>query len=287
MEAQHVRTLGYIAVPASLCEKVLLEGYVVSKRDFVPLSSDPLCAVKAMRRNNPDCHHCIALEVFGLPEDLQQDLSENAIPTKKLDPKYLRTGRVIERGLGDYRGIPCPLCDQDIPSENECRGQVGVWQFIGNAFMASPCLTSECMSKQAERQERIDVGERLQLYHQTDPSSAARIQKSGKMIRGKGGIVGGGIYFAFSARETEWKAEHKGVVLKCEVKIGKQKNLPRDGDMSLTFASLIKEGYDSVLVDRGLCQTGAFKGQHAGFEVIVYSWDQIRVLQTVDRDPVP
>jgi hypothetical protein len=41
----------------------------------------------------------------------------------------------------------------------------------------------------------------------------------GKMIRGSGGAAGGGIYFAHTARETEWKAENKTdddyVVLEC------------------------------------------------------------------------
>jgi len=106
------------------------------------------------------------------------------------------------------------------------------------------------------------------------------------MIRGAGGAAGGGIYLANSARETEWKTEHHGIVLKCKVKMGKIMNV--DGkhkkNIDMTFAELVGKGYDSVLLDRGECPSGAHKGQKSGDEVVVYSWDQVIVVGEVPRD---
>lgn len=112
------------------------------------------------------------------------------------------------------------------------------------------------------------------------------------MYRGLGGIAGGGIYFAQSARETEWKCELKDgsgrVVLECEVAVGNVKTLSRHADSGTTFASLVREGFDSTFVDRGHCEVpGPHFGKRSGDEIIVYSWDQVRVLREIPRDQVP
>ena len=94
-----------------------------------------------------------------------------------------------------------------------------------------------------------------------------------------------------SPRETEWKCEHssdKGVVLECAVHVGKVKEVPRDEeDTSWAFGSMVKQGVDAVLLRRGKVKWGKHKGKDAGDEVVIYSWDQARVLREVPRDPVP
>ena len=111
-------------------------------------------------------------------------------------------------------------------------------------------------------------------------------------MRGSEGIAGGGIYFAFTPRETEWKCEHEeddGVVLECAVRIGNTRVVERDEeDDEWTFAELASEGIDSILLRRGLCKVqGPFFNKPAGDEMVIYSWDQARVIRAVPRDPVP
>merc|ERR1711972_1175989 len=98
----------------------------------------------------------------------------------------------------------------------------------------------------------------------------------GKMIRGRGGIAGAGLYFA---RQLESKNATDTVVLECDVSIGQQKQESRHANRQTTFASLTHEGFDSVIVDRGLCAVeGPHFGKPSGKEVVVYSWDQVEVL---------
>ena len=54
------------------------------------------------------------------------------------------------------------------------------------------------------RQERLRHDEVMTLYHQTSTGVADIIREGGgRLLRGSGGIAGGGLYFAFSPRETE------------------------------------------------------------------------------------
>lgn len=142
------------------------------------------------------------------------------------------------------------------------------------------------------------------------------------MIRGGGGMGGGGIYLAHTPRETEWKAEIKGsskegnatvhlnmfkpestrvVVLEVEAKLGNM-YLGNKDEPDMAFAKLLADGYDSCVLDRG--KTGypddkvpeapvningrsVMEGTHPGYEFVVYSWDQVRVVREVPRDPLP
>ena len=112
----------------------------------------------------------------------------------------------------------------------------------------------------------------------------------GKFLRGSSGDADAATYFAFTPRECEWKAEVKDawpdvVVLEVLVWKGKSKRIEYHAKETITFQSLVVEGYDSVLLDRNCVKkTG---DQIPGNEVAVYSWDQVRVLRLVDRDPVP
>jgi len=115
-----------------------------------------------------------------------------------------------------------------------------------------------------ERQQRINSNKET-LYHQTDEEGWRGIQSSSyQMKRGNSdGLCGSGIYFAVSPQETELKAHHKGVMLKCVVKLGNIKYLGNNGDKTIKFRKLLKDGYDSVQITRA-----------SGKEYVVYNYDQ-------------
>ena len=84
------------------------------------------------------------------------------------------------------------------------------------------------------------------------------------MLRGSSGLANGGIYFAVNKGDTNHKAHKKGVLLKCRVKLGKVKRISSSGDSSITFNSLLNQGYDSVEIPRP-----------GGTEYVVYNKDQV------------
>lgn len=283
-------TVAYLAVQTSLAETILRDGYKATKRDAVPCAFTPEEAVAARFSHYPDDKDVIVIEVFGISDD-KLDRCAGKIRVKHLTPEHLRSGCVIARDSSEHQDVPCPFCRELIPEAERAakRGKVGVHRYVDGAFAASPCCAERCVVRQA----RLQNGMCRKLYHQTSKTTAQRIYVAGgKMVRGSGGVAGGGIYFAESARETEWKWEAKDpsepVVLECEVRVGTVKEVGRDGDRGITFASLASEDLDSVLCDRGKCEVeGPHKGKPSGNEVIVYSWDQVRVLREVPRDPVP
>lgn len=66
--------------------------------------------------------------------------------------------------------------------------------------------------------------------------------------------------------------------------------IERHGDKGATFAKLQQAAdgpVDSYKVKRGICTYGVGKGKPSGDEIVVFSWDQVRVLREVPRDPVP
>ena len=101
------------------------------------------------------------------------------------------------------------------------------------------------------------------LYHETSPEAATSILSGQRMLRGRSGIAGGGIYFTVSPELTGHKAHHRGVILECQVRVGRVKKIERKGDRSITFTSLLNQGYDSVEIPR------------SGTEYVVYNYDQI------------
>ena len=109
------------------------------------------------------------------------------------------------------------------------------------------------------------------LYHQTDESSAQSIISSQRMYRGTSGLAGGGIYFAETPSATDVKAHRRGVTLRAKVRVGREKVLGPDGDSSITYSSLVAQGYDSVLIT----------GRSSGNEYVVYNWDQVTEIERV------
>lgn len=71
------------------------------------------------------------------------------------------------------------------------------------------------------------------LYHQTSPHNAREIIRNQEMLPGSGGLVGPAVYFATNPKDTNHKAQNRGVILECEVDVGKVKQVPPTGDWSL------------------------------------------------------
>jgi hypothetical protein len=65
-------------------------------------------------------------------------------------------------------------------------------------------------------------GEIKTLYHQTSPECSRMILRSQSFHCGAKGMLGGGIYFAESAEETNRKSTHKGAIIKAQVIVGIQ-----------------------------------------------------------------
>lgn len=238
-----------------------------------------------------------------------------------LKPEYLRTGHAVTRDAAEYDGKMCMFCNS---AEHLDRTfNVGEARFIGTAFMCSPCKNPVCVSKMEDRTARLMKGEVRELFHRADKTVANSLRGAtkGKMIRGdfynKAGAAGGGIYFGHTARECTWKSEAPGfdkVTFKCKVSLG----TPKMTDYKYCPDNLTKEmfrqlvthedgPFDSVILDRaaknGVPATfpvppAPIRGTrlealdigeklHPGYEFVVYSWDQVQVLEEVPEDPVP
>jgi hypothetical protein len=109
------------------------------------------------------------------------------------------------------------------------------------------------------------------LYHCTSRSNADSIKRNGFRC-GSSGMTGGGIYFAESISDASRKARENGVVLECNVDLGRVMDVGRDGDNSLSLSSVRGRGYDSVRIPR------------SGTEYCVYEPHRVRVVDE-HRDP--
>ena len=130
-------------------------------------------------------------------------------------------------------------------------------------------VKEEQPSKEGNRERRLRSNS-MTLYHQTSPDVARKILTSQKMRRGKGGLAGGGIYFATSPSDTENKAHRHGTILAAEVHLGKVMRVDPNGESGITFTKLSKKGYDSVLIPRS-----------GGAEYVVYNYDQVTSIREV------
>ena len=103
------------------------------------------------------------------------------------------------------------------------------------------------------RRNRLKKSKTTTLYHQTSRENANQILKSDIMKPGTRGLAGGGIYFAETPNDTNGKAHRRGVILQCEVKLGRVKTLPPGGDPSMDIVKLLTDPdgpYDAVKVPR-------------------------------------
>ena len=108
------------------------------------------------------------------------------------------------------------------------------------------------------------------LYHCTSEQNQISIQRNGFRC-GSSGLACGGIYFAETAEDARRKAHQTGVVLKCEVELGKVHKLGFHGDESLHGSRLKEMGCDSVSIARN------------GTEYCVYEPHRVRVVQVQDE----
>lgn len=121
----------------------------------------------------------------------------------------------------------------------------------------------------ASRKQRLAKGPVRTLYHQTDVAAGQAIVSSQQFRSGSVGSFGGGIYFAGSVAHTDHKATRTGVVLSAEVRLGNTLHLTSP-DPSITLASLIARGYDSVTAS---CFNGT--------EYVVYHHSQVSNIKVV------
>ena len=145
------------------------------------------------------------------------------------------------------------------------------------------CRAFSCRQKAAEeeaRLARITANRKAQenpvwLYHQTDPDAATAILATQRMLRGFSGLVGGGIYFAETAQESNAKCHHDGVVLLCRVRLGKQQSVDHGVNKrsrcypNFTWTELTRDGYDSVVITN----------HRTGNEHVVFNYEQVEEIQ--------
>ena len=109
------------------------------------------------------------------------------------------------------------------------------------------------------------------LYHCTSEQNQISIQRNGFRC-GSSGLAGGGIYFAETAEDARRKAHQTGVVLKCEVELGKVQKLGFHGDESLHGSRLKEMGCDSVSIAR------------KGTEYCLYEPQRVAVVEVRDAE---
>ena len=149
-----------------------------------------------------------------------------------------------------------------------CRGRCGVhWGDYRHDAAPSKGAPAGGGKGGGGRNRRLDSNVK-ELYHQTDEEGWKAIKAGGwKLKRGKSTcLAGSGIYFAVSERDTDRKAHTTGIMLTCSVRLGKVKKVSFGGDTGVTFASLQKEGCDSVEIPRN------------GTEYVVYNFDQVKIV---------
>jgi hypothetical protein len=105
----------------------------------------------------------------------------------------------------------------------------------------------------------------MRLFHCTSKANARKIMAEGFRC-GYSGLVGGGIYFAESVHHASRKAHEHGVVLVCDVDLGRVMTVGFNGDPNLRISRLKAVGYDSVRIPRN------------GTEYCVYEPHRVRVV---------
>lgn len=105
---------------------------------------------------------------------------------------------------------------------------------LEEAALAAASCSSECITT-------------VTLYHQTSPENAQKILSTGIFKPGTTGYGGAGIYFAPEVGATCCKATKKGVILECQVEVGRIREITRQGDWSGRFWRRLY-CYDSIMI---------------------------------------
>jgi len=117
------------------------------------------------------------------------------------------------------------------------------------------------------------------LYHITSLDSAMKILSSGKMLRGKEGTLGAGIYFAESEEACRVKARFEGVTIEAEVFVGTSLIPRRDAD----FAEVSQMTYKKLRNDFNCHSVKAECLENDPYpEYCVYSSEQINIRRVWD-----
>ena len=101
----------------------------------------------------------------------------------------------------------------------------------------------------------------------TGESGKDAIIRSGRMLRGKSGAFGGGIYFADKPSDCLRKAHSQGFLVRAEVRMGTALKVTNCNDH--TFTGLNNQGCNSVYAPSVFA---------SGAEYVVYNCDQVKVL---------
>ena len=113
-------------------------------------------------------------------------------------------------------------------------------------------------------------GETTTMYHETSPKSAQSILQSQTMRLGSKGLAGGSIYLCDNHEQCGHKAEHHGVILQIDVKLGTIKDIYcKKGSKNEyqpwhTLLNLNKSGHDSIRIN-----------ERSGLEYAIYNPNQI------------
>ena len=108
-------------------------------------------------------------------------------------------------------------------------------------------------------------GKKMLLYHVTDPDAARAIASSNKMLRGRSGMYGGGIYFAESISQATDKAKHAGAHVVATVEVGRSA-IFKNSMYKLSYRKLKNKGFDSAVGAHG-----------SNLEYVIYNWSQVDV----------
>jgi hypothetical protein len=235
-----LRRSAYIAVDHGLVRTILRDGYKATLRRNVPHSPTPQLAAKAFLQHYPRQKAVVLLINGGEPPN-----------TNFLAPHVLKQAN------------PCSGCG------GVCYGK------IQNSVVPLCKGLSDKQNNKA-REKRLNSNKKI-LYHQTSDASAKIILSAPMqtLLRGQSGLVDAGIYFATSPNDTMHKAQQKGVVLKCEVRLGHVRTIDKSQDNTrtqMTFRSLFDRGYDSIKISG-----------RSGIEHVVYSWDQVKIRASFNK----
>lgn len=308
----YTTTIAYVVIPWRARESVLEHGFQTRrKKIYCSFMADPYVAVEQFRGAKARETDVCVLRVIQIPDGVKLNyrrkcICTNFLPAECFAPSWFADLEGYRKRAADYDScgeddaydeIPCHYCGQRVYEHAEDRTATSIsfrcWGVNGepslNCRVTNPCTNKNCKRKMMTRTKRFRNMQPELLYHMTKTEGAAFIRDSG-LSRGTPGTAGSGLYFAFSPKETEWKAEVKRgeekTVLECLVWRGRTFDAQSNTRRNATFSTLAQNGYDSVTLRRGAVPDGPKEGEPSGDEVVVYSWDQCIVIREVARDLV-
>lgn len=121
--------VGYCAVEAIKTDKILVEGYKVCRRKYVPCVVNPVDAISVLREGRR-ARNVQVLEIFGMPEEMV-DVELNCIRAPHLEARFLRRGTFY--GKWEDASSAC-----EMPMNLEVVDMKDFYQLFGFEHFASP-----------------------------------------------------------------------------------------------------------------------------------------------------